>query len=53
MITGAGSGIGRASALLFAHEGAKVRPVQLVIVALVFVVLFILAIRTLVHFVTS
>jgi Protein of unknown function (DUF2970) len=36
-----------------AHERAKVHPAQIVIVALVFVVLFILAIRTLVHFVTS
>ena len=36
-----------------AHERAQVRPAQIVIVAIVFVVLFILAIRTLVHFVTS
>ena len=36
-----------------AHEGAQVRPLHIVIAAIVFVVLFILAIRTLVHFVTS
>ena len=36
-----------------AHEGARVRPVHIAIVAIVFVVLFILGIRTLVHFVTS
>jgi hypothetical protein len=36
-----------------AHERSRVRPVELVIVALVFVALFILAIRTVVHFVTS
>jgi hypothetical protein len=36
-----------------AHERAKVHPVQIVIAALVFVVLFILAIRTVVHLVTS
>jgi hypothetical protein len=36
-----------------AHEQAKVRPVQIVIVAIVAVVLFIVGIRTLVHFVTS
>jgi hypothetical protein len=36
-----------------AHERAKVHPAQIVVVAIVFVVLFILAIRTLVHFVTS
>jgi hypothetical protein len=35
------------------HERAKVHPAQIVIVAIVFVVLFILGIRTLVHFVTS
>jgi Protein of unknown function (DUF2970) len=35
------------------HDRAKVHPVQLVIVAIVIVALFILAIRTLVHFVTS
>jgi hypothetical protein len=36
-----------------AHERSRVRPVQLVIVAIVFLLLFILAIRTVVHFVTS
>jgi Protein of unknown function (DUF2970) len=36
-----------------AHDRARVHPVQIVIVALVFVVLFILGIRTVVHFVTS
>jgi hypothetical protein len=36
-----------------AHERAEVKPVHLVVAAVVFVVLFILAIRTLVHFVTS
>ncbi len=36
-----------------AHEGARVRPAQIAIVALIFVVLFILGIRTVVHFVTS
>jgi hypothetical protein len=36
-----------------AHESAPLRPVQIVIAAIVFVALFILAIRTLVHFVTS
>ena len=36
-----------------AHERAKVHPAQIVVVAIVFVVLFILGIRTLVHFVTS
>jgi Protein of unknown function (DUF2970) len=35
------------------HERAKVRPAQLAIAAVVFVLLFILAIRTVVHFVTS
>ena len=35
------------------HERAKVHPAQLVVAALVFVLLFILAIRTVVHFVTS
>jgi DUF2970 family protein len=35
------------------HERARAHPVQIVIVAIVFVVLFILGIRTLVHFVTS
>jgi hypothetical protein len=36
-----------------AHEHAKVKPVQIVIAAIIFVVLFILAIRTVVHLVTS
>jgi hypothetical protein len=36
-----------------AHERAQVKPVQIALAAVVFVVLFILAIRTLVHFVTS
>ena len=36
-----------------AHDSARVRPVHIVIAAIVFVVLFILAIRTLVYFVTS
>jgi hypothetical protein len=36
-----------------AHERAKVHPAQIVLVAIVFVVLFIVGIRTLVHFVTS
>ena len=35
------------------HERAKVSPVQIALVAIVFVVLFILGIRTVVHFVTS
>jgi hypothetical protein len=35
------------------HERARVRPVHIVIVAIVFVVLFILAIRTVVLIVTS
>jgi len=35
------------------HERARVRPVQIVVAALVFLVLFILALRTVVHFVTS
>jgi hypothetical protein len=35
------------------HERAKVRPAQLAIAAVVFVLLFILAIRTVVHLVTS
>ena len=36
-----------------AHERAKVRPAQIVIVAIVFLLLFILTIRTVVHLVTS
>ncbi|HEV8109863.1 MAG TPA: DUF2970 domain-containing protein [Burkholderiales bacterium] len=35
------------------HERTKVHPAQIVVAALVFVVLFILAIRTVVYFVTS
>jgi Protein of unknown function (DUF2970) len=35
------------------HERAKIHPAQIVIVAIVFLVLFILAIRALVQFVTS
>jgi hypothetical protein len=35
------------------HERARVRPVQIVVAAIVFLVLFILALRTIVHFVTS
>jgi hypothetical protein len=35
------------------HEAARVRPAQIVIVAIVFLGLFILAIRTVVHLATS
>jgi hypothetical protein len=35
------------------HERARIRPAQLIAAAIVFVVLFILAIRTIVHVVTS
>ena len=35
------------------HERAPVRPAHLIIVAIVFLVLFIVIIRTIVHFVTS
>ena len=35
------------------HDAARIRPVHLVIAAIVFVVLFILVLRTIVHFVTS
>jgi hypothetical protein len=35
------------------HETARVRPVQIVVAAVVFVLLFILTIRTIVHLVTS
>jgi DUF2970 family protein len=35
------------------HERAQVRPAHIVIAAIVFLVLFIVAIRTVVHFVTS
>jgi hypothetical protein len=36
-----------------AHQGVRVRPLQIALAALVFVVLFILGIRTLVYLVTS
>jgi hypothetical protein len=36
-----------------AHQDAKIRPLQILVAAVVFVVLFIVGIRTLVHFVTS
>ena len=35
------------------HERARLHPAQIIVAAIVFVVLFILAIRTLVHLVTS
>jgi hypothetical protein len=35
------------------HERARIHPAQIVVVAIVFLILFILAIRTIVHFVTS
>lgn len=35
------------------HERSRVHPAQIVVAAIIFVVLFILAIRTIVHFVTS
>jgi len=35
------------------HERARVHPAQVVVAAIVFAVLFILAIRTVVHFVTN
>jgi hypothetical protein len=35
------------------HERMRVHPVQIIAVAIVFVILFILAIRTVVHLVTS
>ena len=35
------------------HERAQVRPVHIIVAAIVFVVLFILTIRTIVHLVTS
>jgi hypothetical protein len=35
------------------HERARVTPAQIVVAAIIFVVLFILTIRTIVHFVTS
>ena len=36
-----------------AHESAQIRPLHVIIVAIVFVVLFILAVRTVVGIVTS
>ncbi|MGH8669117.1 MAG: DUF2970 domain-containing protein [Burkholderiales bacterium] len=35
------------------HERARVHPAQLIVAAIVFVVLFVVAIRTVVHLVTS
>ncbi|HEX6318603.1 MAG TPA: DUF2970 domain-containing protein [Burkholderiales bacterium] len=35
------------------HERARIQPAQIIVAAIVFVVLFILTIRTIVHFVTS
>ena len=35
------------------HERARIRPVQIIVAAVVFLVLFIVTIRTVVHFVTS
>ena len=35
------------------HETARIRPVHLIIVAVLFVVAFILVLRTIVHLVTS
>jgi hypothetical protein len=35
------------------HERARIQPAQLIVAAVVFVVLFIVAIRTIVHLVTS
>jgi hypothetical protein len=35
------------------HERARVHPAQIIIAAIVFLILFILAIRTVVHLVTS
>jgi hypothetical protein len=49
MVLSGAVGIRRKSA----HERAKVHPAHLVIVAIAGVVLFILAIRTLVYFITS
>ena len=36
-----------------AHESARVRPAQVIVAAIVFVALFIVTIRTIVHLVTS
>jgi hypothetical protein len=49
MVLSGALGIRRKSA----HERAKVRPAQLAIAAVAFLVLFIVAIRTVVHLVTS
>ena len=35
------------------HEAARVRPAQVIVAAIVFVALFIVTIRTIVHLVTS
>jgi hypothetical protein len=35
------------------HERAQVHPAQIIVVAIVFVALFVLALRTIVYFVTS
>jgi uncharacterized membrane protein YsdA (DUF1294 family) len=35
------------------HEAARIRPVHLIVAAILFVVGFILVLRTIVHFVTS
>ena len=35
------------------HERARIHPAQIIVAAILFVVLFIFAIRTVVHFVTS
>jgi hypothetical protein len=35
------------------HERARIHPAQIIVAAIVFVVLFIFAIRTIVHLVTS
>ena len=35
------------------HERTRVRPAQIIVAAIVFVALFILTIRTIVHFITS
>jgi Protein of unknown function (DUF2970) len=35
------------------HEAGRVRPVHLIVAAILFVALFILVLRTIVHFVTS
>jgi hypothetical protein len=35
------------------HEAARIRPVHLIVAAILFVVVFILVLRTIVHLVTS